>query len=129
MDFAVNMMDFALNMTDFVLNQLNAARMLVAEGAAVDLKDLDGRTPLHHAAAHMQDEVARFLLERGADPRAEDGHGRPPYQLVPDRGGDLWFAFKTTNFASKTIGLNDEFCIQNDGLRVALGGPGTTYGE
>ena len=79
---------------------LGAARMLLAEGAAIELRDRDGRTALHHAAEHMQEDVARFLLERGADIHARDAQNRKPYQLVPERGGVLW---------------------------VSLGGPATTY--
>lgn len=54
---------------------LSVARMLVAEGAAVDLADADGRTPLHHAASHMQ-------IDR-EDPRPVPLHTRstlPPLQ-------------------------------------------------
>ncbi len=79
---------------------MSAARMLVAEGAALNLGDVDGRTPLHHAATHMQVDLAKFLLARGANVNAEDVWGKKPYQLVPDRGGHLW---------------------------VTLGGPETTY--
>ena len=56
--------------------------MLVAEGAALEVGDVDGRTPLHHAAAHDQMELAKFLLERGADPHAADAWGKKPYQLA-----------------------------------------------
>ena len=63
--------------------------MLLAEGAAIELRDRDGRPALHHAAEHMQEDVARFLLERGADIHARDAQNRKPYQLVPERGGVL----------------------------------------
>ena len=79
---------------------LSAARMLVAEGAALEVGDVDGRTPLHHAAAHNQTELATFLLKRGANAHAADAWGKKPYQLAPERGGELW---------------------------VLLGGSGTTY--
>ena len=52
---------------------LEISRILVEHGAAdVTARDLKGRTPLH-AAASVQ--VARFLVEHGADAMAQEGNG------------------------------------------------------
>ncbi|MYB38074.1 MAG: hypothetical protein F4Y26_12010 [Gammaproteobacteria bacterium] len=50
----------------------------------VDMGRFEGAygTLLHLAASHGQAEAAAFLLRRGADPNAEDSHGRTPLQLV-----------------------------------------------
>lgn len=41
-----------------------AARLLISSGAALDLKDKDGWTALHHAAKRGQKEVVDLLLAR-----------------------------------------------------------------
>ena len=47
---------------------LPAIEYLVEEqGADVNARDLDGYTPAHHAAARGDNEVLRFLIEKGAD--------------------------------------------------------------
>jgi ankyrin repeat protein len=84
------------------------AAYLIEAGADVDKWDLYGRTPLYLAAdtstlpvmgngamvvlpsmdRHTALDVARMLLERGADPNIQLKR-RPPYRNVPqDRGGD-----------------------------------------
>jgi hypothetical protein len=47
---------------------LPAARYLIEElHADVNARDPDGFTPLHHAAARGDDELIRYLVDRGAD--------------------------------------------------------------
>lgn len=63
--------------------QVDAVRMLLEENAEVDAKDGDGKTSLQRAmkrAGPMSGpilEVARLLLERGAEPNLEGANGRP----------------------------------------------------
>jgi ankyrin repeat protein len=42
--------------------------------------------PLHQAILRRRIEVARLLLERGADPRLADGSQRSPLQMAVERG-------------------------------------------
>ncbi len=50
---------------------LPAVRYLVEElGADVNARDLNARTPLHNAASRGDNEVIRYLIERGADVHA-----------------------------------------------------------
>ena len=46
---------------------MEAARLLLEAGAAVDAKEECGRTPLMGACMHGHVEAARLLLEKGAD--------------------------------------------------------------
>ena len=49
-------------------NWLNAARYLVEEcDADVNLRDANGYTPLHHAAARGDNELIHYLVGKGAD--------------------------------------------------------------
>ncbi|XP_046983239.1 26S proteasome non-ATPase regulatory subunit 10-like [Schistocerca americana] len=61
---------------------VEAARLLVGAGAAVDARDDGGWTPLHHAAANGRAEVAAALLVAGADRGATDGGGRTALDLA-----------------------------------------------
>ena len=49
------------------------------EGADINGKNEDGRTPLHIACAHGHVNVVRLLLESGADPNARDNGGETPF--------------------------------------------------
>ena len=52
-----------------------------------------GDTPLHLAAAALQPEVAKILLQSGADPNAENRRGATPLHYACDarpRSGGIW---------------------------------------
>ena len=58
-------------------NWLPAVRFLVEEcGANVNLRDANGYTPLHHAAARGDNELIRYLVDKGADVRAVSRKGQ-----------------------------------------------------
>ncbi|XP_049946819.1 uncharacterized protein LOC126443013 [Schistocerca serialis cubense] len=62
---------------------VEAARLLVGAGAAVDARDGGGWTPLHHAAYNGRAEVAAALLVAGADRGATAGDsGRTALDLA-----------------------------------------------
>jgi ankyrin repeat protein len=46
----------------------------------------EGRTTLHHAAANMDEKVARLLIEHGADCRLPDAQGIYPLHIAARRG-------------------------------------------
>ncbi|XP_047101136.1 uncharacterized protein LOC124719965 isoform X2 [Schistocerca piceifrons] len=61
---------------------VEAARLLVGAGAAVDARDDDRRTPLHWAAHSGHAQVAAALLAAGADRGARAGDGRTALALA-----------------------------------------------
>ena len=67
--------------------RLEAAKLLVAAKANVNVTDANGITPLISAIVNNRIEVARFLMENGADIHAADWYGRTP----------LWAAIETRN--------------------------------
>jgi ankyrin len=67
--------------------RLDAARLLVAAKADVNVPDANAITPLIMAIVNNRLDVAGFLLENGADIHAADWYGRTP----------LWAAIETRN--------------------------------
>lgn len=65
---------------------LNAAREALErgleEGARIDGRDKDGRTPLQAACLHGHIDVARLLLENGASPVAKDKDGLTTLEYI-----------------------------------------------
>jgi hypothetical protein len=54
--------------------------VLLNQGAALDERDEQGRTPLMLAIVQGRPDVVRLLLNRGADPNIADSAGRTPLQ-------------------------------------------------
>jgi ankyrin repeat protein len=65
-----------------------AIRFLVARGAQVNLANVTGFTPLHHAAEHGSLEAARALLALGADRTVRNQMGQRPIDIARDRLND-----------------------------------------
>ena len=63
---------------------MEKVRSLLAEEANVNSRDDAGFRPLHCAVCGGHKEVAGFLLDRGADVKAEDTEGWTPLMLSAD---------------------------------------------
>ena len=58
--------------------QTDIADVLIAKGAAVDVRDASGATPLHLAALKGNVRIATLLLDHGAPVNALDNDGATP---------------------------------------------------
>ncbi len=65
---------------------IKEVRRHLNEGADVNKKDVNGQTPLHHAAESGYTEVAQTLIERGARVNSKDNEGRTPLHLAAEIG-------------------------------------------
>jgi ankyrin repeat protein len=63
-----------------------AAALLLARGADVNVRESDGTTALHIAAQNGDIGMLTLLLEHGADPAAHDARGRTPRQVMVENG-------------------------------------------
>ncbi len=57
-------------------------KMLLSNGAEVDVKNHYGQQPLHYACVFRHKEVAKILLGAGADANAKDDDGHTPLGLA-----------------------------------------------
>ena len=69
-------------------NYTNIARMLVDNGAQVNVKQQEGSTPLHSAAQNGNLELLILLLENGADVNIRLESGKLPADLAREKGFD-----------------------------------------
>ncbi len=65
-------------------NNLNGARELLQQGAAIDARDAENRTPLMVAADLSYSALVGLLLERGADITLRDSHNRTFIEYLKD---------------------------------------------
>jgi len=61
-------------------------RLLCDRGAAIEIRNHEGRTPLHIAVSYGQKEIVRFLCDRGADITAQNREGQNAVQIASSRG-------------------------------------------
>jgi len=60
--------------------------LLVRNGAELDIKDKDGKTPLHYASELGQDDTLEILINHKANPDIQDNKGRTPLHLAIENG-------------------------------------------
>ena len=70
---------FALNPNE---NSMAIVELLVERGLDVNAQDCDGNTPLHLAMSPFQREVAKYLVDSGADPEIKNWKGISPHKIV-----------------------------------------------
>ena len=61
-------------------------RRILDRGAAVDLVDRFGRTPLHHAAAGGEVRIVEYLVVLMADIHVQDAYGDTPVHVAASNG-------------------------------------------
>ena len=62
--------------------QTEAMKLLVQNGAKLDVQNNQGSTALHTAAFVCRPEAVAFLLEKGANPNLKNTYGRTPLEAV-----------------------------------------------
>ncbi|MEJ2759324.1 MAG: ankyrin repeat domain-containing protein [Anaerolineales bacterium] len=65
---------------------LTMVKLLVEHGAKVNVSQAGGWTPLHQAADHGNEELARYLLKKGADRTLTADDGRTPADMARGKG-------------------------------------------
>jgi hypothetical protein len=70
-------------------DHVDVVRLLVASGASVRETFDEQKTPLHWAATNHRTEIARFLIEKGADVSALDKWGHTPLSLAAGQPPEL----------------------------------------
>ncbi len=63
---------------------------LLDAGAPIDVRDVNGETPLHHAVSVGDAPITEILLARGAEVNAIDGLGRTPLGLALRTRKERW---------------------------------------
>ena len=101
----VNAPDESLNVSPLAWSvshgQTEATRLLIENGADVNIKDDNGSTPLHAAAVFGKADVAKLLVENGANPQVRNDDGGTPADA-------LHLDWKTTTFIGGLMGIEVE---------------------
>jgi len=65
-------------------------KLLLENRSSVSPRDKSGMTPLHHAIAEGNGDVALELLRMGADSSVRDSEDKLPIDLAPDATVRKW---------------------------------------
>ena len=71
-----------------VQSSTNTVKLLLENGADVNMRALDNSTPLHVAMEYGRDKIVRMLLEHGANVGAKDKNGRTPIHEAVESWND-----------------------------------------
>ena len=69
-----------------VTASFESVKLLVEAGAPVNAAQQKGWTPLHEAVNRNDQEMTRYLLAHGADPRQQNEEGKSAIGLAADKG-------------------------------------------
>ena len=101
----VNAPDESMNISPLVWSvshgQIEATRLLIENGADVNIEDDNGSTPLHSAAVFGRAAVAKLLVENGANLQVRNDDGATPADA-------LHLDWRTTNFIGGLMGVEVE---------------------
>ncbi len=84
----------ALNFVTFYKGDPAVAELLIEYGANVQTPDRFNQTPLHNAITYDEIEIARMLLEKGADPRFKNDAGLTSIDLARSQATQDLLGFK-----------------------------------
>jgi len=91
---------------------LPAIRYLVEEhGADVNARDLNGYSPLHHAAARGDNELILYLIEHGADPTVVSRRGQTTADMANGPVQRLSPFLETIALLEKLGSKNNHNCV------------------
>ena len=66
------------------------AELLAMDPSQIKARDIEGQTPLHHAARNGMVELVKLLLDRGADCNSKNDKLRTPLQLATQYSTGKW---------------------------------------
>jgi len=69
-----------------IKNRLRMLTSLTKIGIDINVRNIDGQTPLMAAAEYGREEIVRFLLDKGADVLASDDYGRNAMDIARKHG-------------------------------------------
>ena len=109
---------------------MELVRILLEQGAEVDVLDVDGRTPFHHAVRNKHESSARlvqFLLDRGAALTIKDSRGKTPLHVAAQNQSDSAVEIVRTLLQQGTISavnVNERDEDKSTALHFAVQNPG-----
>ncbi len=85
---------------------------MLADQARANDRDRVGWTPLHHAAAKDNVDIARALIDGGADPQVlSDGGGTPLHEAAASGGAEIVELLLNRGYDPEIVAKNGDTAI------------------
>jgi len=87
--------------------ELSKVRDLIKRGANVNIKDKDGKTPLHIAVENNYEDIVKVLIQNNADVNIKDNNGNTPLHIAIMNGNEFIIKELLKAKADKNIKNNE----------------------
>ncbi|GHV17352.1 hypothetical protein AGMMS49938_18090 [Fibrobacterales bacterium] len=100
-------------------NKLRLVEKLLSQGADIEARDVNGKTPLYCAMEYGHLECVRLLIEKGANIDAKDDNGLAPLRIAEIKDSSEIVNFLKEKISDTDIRIDPNIPLVKENLQIA----------